>query len=187
MQFLLGAFLVFLFPALSFVFHSSPLLLDETPYKAAASAAAPRSVYRAPHLEPRPLAEDKPNPVPDTKGNQGADSSSRSKENVPVASFYAEQFHGKKMENRRVFNMFDSHIAAHRDLPLGTRIRVTNLRNGKSLVAIVQDRGPYAHPEKRILDLSWAAAMRLDFVRQGLAPIRLQVLSFPESKERRAS
>ncbi len=154
MQFLLGAFLVFLFPVLSLVSHSSPLLLDEIPHKAAAAhAVASLFVYKVPQL----------------------------------ASFYAQQFHGRKMANRRTFNMFDANIAAHRDLPLGTHIRVTNLRNGRSLDATVQDRGPYAHPEKRILDLSWAAARRLDFIKQGLAPIQLEVLSVPAPKVRRAS
>ena len=96
-----------------------------------------------------------------------------------MASFYGLRFHGKKMANRRPFNMFDWRIAAHRDLPLGTRVRVTNLRNGKNLVVTIQDRGPYADMESRVLDLSWAAARRLDFVKQGLAPVKIQVVSLP--------
>lgn len=66
---------------------------------------------------------------------------------------------------------------AHRKLPLGTRIRVTNLLNAKTLDLKVTDRGP-AVPN-RVLDVSMAAAKRLGFLNAGLTPVRIQVLSYP--------
>jgi rare lipoprotein A len=65
--------------------------------------------------------------------------------------------------------------AAHRTLPLGTRVRVTNTRNGRSVVVRINDRGPYARG--RIIDLSEAAARRLDMIEAGVVPIELEVLA----------
>ncbi|HTR54252.1 MAG TPA: septal ring lytic transglycosylase RlpA family protein [Kofleriaceae bacterium] len=71
---------------------------------------------------------------------------------------------------------FDKHAmtAAHRTLPLGTRVRVTNQRNGRSVVVRINDRGPYAHG--RIIDLSEAAARVLGMIEAGVAPVELEVL-----------
>lgn len=65
-------------------------------------------------------------------------------------------------------------VAAHRTLPLGTRVEVTNLRNGLSVVVRIMDRGP--HIANRIIDLSKGAADRLGFTSQGLTPVRVRVL-----------
>jgi rare lipoprotein A (peptidoglycan hydrolase) len=64
--------------------------------------------------------------------------------------------------------------AAHRSLPLGTRVRVTNTHNGKSVVVRINDRGPYSHA--RIIDLSEAAAKLLDMIEAGVVPVVLEVL-----------
>lgn len=71
---------------------------------------------------------------------------------------------------------FDKHAltAAHRTLPLGTMVRVTNQRNGKSVIVRINDRGPYGHG--RIIDLSEAAARQLDMIDAGVAPVTLQVI-----------
>jgi rare lipoprotein A len=72
---------------------------------------------------------------------------------------------------------FDKHkmTAAHRTLPLGTMVRVTNQKNGKSVVVRINDRGPYGHG--RIIDLSEAAARQLDMIDAGLAPVTLEVIA----------
>jgi rare lipoprotein A len=80
------------------------------------------------------------------------------------------------MASGQPFNMNDM-TCAHRKLPLGTRIIVTNLLNSKSLILQVTDRGPVA--PGRMLDVSMAAAKRLGFLGQGLTPVRIQVLSYP--------
>ena len=91
---------------------------------------------------------------------------------VGVASWYGKQFHGRTTASGEGFDMFDL-TAAHRELPLGTYVRVTNLRNGKSVVVRVNDRGPYV--EGRIMDLSYSAARMLSF-RDGVERVRIDVV-----------
>lgn len=64
--------------------------------------------------------------------------------------------------------------AAHRTLPFGTKVRVTNLDNNRSVVVTINDRGPFV--KNRIIDLSYGAARKLGFVKQGLARVRIQLL-----------
>lgn len=92
---------------------------------------------------------------------------------VGVASWYGDLFHGRYTANGEVFDM-DALTAAHTTLPLPSYVRVTNLKNGRSLVLRVNDRGPYAHD--RIIDLSRASARALDFARAGTAKVRVQYL-----------
>ncbi len=93
------------------------------------------------------------------------------------ASWYGGKFHGRKTASGERFNK-NALTAAHRTLPFGTRVRVTNLSNQKSVVVRINDRGPFGRRE-RIIDVSEAAAGRLGMKRAGVARIRLQVLSRP--------
>lgn len=95
---------------------------------------------------------------------------------VGTASWYGEQFDGKETASGEPFDMYDL-TAAHPTLPLGTRVKVTNLRNSKSVVVLVNDRGPVV--EGRIIDLSYAAAQVLGFQDKGLQRVRLDVVQFP--------
>jgi rare lipoprotein A len=95
-----------------------------------------------------------------------------------VASWYGPEFQGLPTASGQPFNM-DGMTCAHRKLPLGTHVRVTNLLNGRKLVLEVTDRGPYVG--KRVLDVSKAAAKRLGFMNAGLTPVRIQVVSYPHS------
>jgi rare lipoprotein A len=92
---------------------------------------------------------------------------------IGTASWYGRQFHGKTTASGEPFNMFNL-TAAHRRLPLGTWVRVTNLRNGASVVVRVNDRGPV--PRSRIIDLSYEAATLLDLRAYGIAKVRLDVV-----------
>ncbi|MGH9359657.1 MAG: septal ring lytic transglycosylase RlpA family protein [Terriglobia bacterium] len=94
-----------------------------------------------------------------------------------VASWYGEEFQGDPTASGEAFNM-NALTAAHRNLPLGTEIKVTNLRNHRSLVLRVNDRGPFI--PGRMLDVSRAAARRLGFAGRGLAPIRIDVVKLPK-------
>ena len=87
--------------------------------------------------------------------------------------WYGEQFHGKKTANGEIFDMY-ALSAAHRTLPLGTQVRVTNLENDRSVELVVNDRGPYV--DDRILDCSFAAAQELGYADQGTARVRIEVL-----------
>ncbi len=88
------------------------------------------------------------------------------------ASWYGPGFQGKKMANGKRFDMRQISVA-HRSLPLGTKVKIVNLRNRKSVIAFVSDRGPYVRG--RSLDLSWGAAKKLDAVHDGVIPVEVQV------------
>jgi rare lipoprotein A len=89
------------------------------------------------------------------------------------ASFYSNSFHGKRTANGEIFNQ-DKFTAACNVLPLGTWIRVTNLRNGKSVVVRTTDR---LHKRmRRLVDLSKSAAKKLDYINSGLTRVRVEVL-----------
>jgi rare lipoprotein A len=91
---------------------------------------------------------------------------------VGMASWYGKQFHGRTTASGEDFDMFEL-TAAHRQLPLGTYVRVTNLRNGKSIVVRVNDRGPFVGG--RIMDLSYGAARMLSF-RDGIERVQLDLI-----------
>jgi rare lipoprotein A len=89
------------------------------------------------------------------------------------ASWYGGKFHGRRTANGERFDMNEM-TAAHRSLPFGTRVRVTNERNGRSVVVRINDRGPFVG--NRIIDLSRGAAAAVGMVRSGVAPVRVDVL-----------
>ena len=91
-----------------------------------------------------------------------------------TASYYSREFQGKKTASGEKFDETEL-TAAHRTLPFGTRVRVTNLHNDRSVVVTVTDRGPSSH--KRVIDVSRRAAEILGFVDAGTARVRLEVLS----------
>jgi rare lipoprotein A len=95
---------------------------------------------------------------------------------VGTASWYGKQFHGKTTASGEDFDMFEF-TAAHRKLPLGTFVKVTNLKNGKWIIVRVNDRGPYVG--NRIMDLSYSAARMLNF-RDGVERIRIDLVQ-PEN------
>lgn len=96
------------------------------------------------------------------------------------ASYYADRFHGRRMANGRRFDR-NSSSAAHRHLPLGTKVRVTNLENGRSAVVEIEDRGPYARG--RIIDLSPRTAERLGMKHRGVAPVAVTLLQEAEVQQ----
>ena len=96
---------------------------------------------------------------------------------VGTASWYGQYFQGKETASGEPFNMYDL-TAAHLTLPLGTRVKVTNLRNGRSVVVRINDRGPVV--EGRIIDLSYGAAKTLDLKARGLQRVRLDIVE-PET------
>ncbi len=92
---------------------------------------------------------------------------------VGFASYYDSRFHGARTASGERYDE-RALTAAHRTLPFGTRVEVTNLGNGRSVVVTITDRGPFARG--RIIDVSRRAARRLDFLRDGTARVRLTVV-----------
>jgi rare lipoprotein A len=91
-----------------------------------------------------------------------------------TASWYGPDFHGKSTSCGEIYDM-NAMTSAHKILPMGTRLRVTNLRNNRSVVVRVNDRGPFV--KSRIIDLSYAAAKELDVVASGTAPVRIESIA----------
>lgn len=94
------------------------------------------------------------------------------KNNV-VASYYADKFDGRKTASGEIFDM-NGYTAAHKDLPFGTKLLVKNLENGKSVVVRVNDRGPFV--AGREIDLSKAAAAKLDMMGNGTANVSIEIV-----------
>lgn len=143
-----------------------------------------------------PPAQTKPVPVrpPATKGPPGEETgvdveteSEREAAGIPadakpissetgLASWYGPPYHNRKASNGETYNMH-AMTAAHRTLPLGSIVRVTNVKTGRSAVVRITDRGPFI--DGRIIDLSLAAAKAVDVVQPGVARVRVDLLKTP--------
>ncbi|MBI1940652.1 MAG: septal ring lytic transglycosylase RlpA family protein [Acidobacteria bacterium] len=98
---------------------------------------------------------------------------------VGVASWYGEECQGNLTASGEVFDL-NGLTAAHWEYPFGTRVKITNLKNNKSVVVRVNDRGPGI--EGRLIDVSMAAAQQLGFLNSGLTDVRVEVVSAPTQK-----
>ncbi len=97
-----------------------------------------------------------------------------------IVSYYAEDFHGKKTSCGETYNMNDL-TCASKELPFNSKLKVTNLSNGRSVVVRVNDRGPFV-PDRE-LDLSKAAAIKLDMIKSGTAHVKIEILQLgPNTK-----
>ena len=90
-----------------------------------------------------------------------------------IASWYGQKFHGRKTASGEVYNMYDL-TAAHKTLPLGTKVKVLNRSNNRTVVVKVNDRGPFVRG--RIIDLSYAAAKKINMVGSGTAPVEIMAV-----------
>ena len=103
-----------------------------------------------------------------------------------LASWYGPGFHGEETASGEIFDQREM-VAAHRTLPLGSVIRVTNLENGRRVTLRVIDRGPYGKNFRTgtVVDVSRGAARRLRFIDDGWTRVRIDVLSSPGRRQRR--
>lgn len=108
---------------------------------------------------------------PDLAKARGVDDAGPGFRQVGLASWYGPGFHGRLTASGDRFDQNDL-TAAHRKLPLGSEVKVTNLENGRSIVVEINDRGPYV--AGRVIDLSKAAARRLGIIEEGLAKVRVE-------------
>ena len=93
-----------------------------------------------------------------------------------LASWYGVPYHGRRTSSGEVYDMYQL-TAAHRDIPLGSWVEVTNLTNGRSLTVRINDRGPFV--EGRVIDLSYAAASLLWITGPGVVPVRVRLSQLP--------
>ena len=99
---------------------------------------------------------------------------------VGHASYYGKKFHGRTTANGERFNM-NAMTAAHKTLPLGTKVRVTRVDTGNSIVVRINDRGPFI--KGRIIDLSKGAARKLGMIQRGVSEVKVEVLSRPKRRK----
>ena len=92
-----------------------------------------------------------------------------------VASWYGEPFHGRQTSSGETYDMYGM-TAAHRTLPLPSYVEVTNLANGRTVVLRVTDRGPFHDPDRRIIDVTYTAAVKLGMVGTGTTAVRVRAL-----------
>ncbi len=143
----------------------------------APSGSAPRPEASIPR--PEPLSRYGNGPVYEVLGKtyKVMESSSGYRQRG-VASWYGTKFHGRLTSSREVYDMY-AMTAAHKTLPLPTWVEVRNLRNNRSIVVRVNDRGPFVH--NRIIDLSYAAALELDMVNDGTSLVEVRAIDFQPS------
>lgn len=127
-----------------------------------------------PKAEPRSRYGNRPYKVLGKPYSVMGDDAARQYSETGMASWYGAKFHGRRTSSLEVYDMY-TFSGAHKTLPLPSYVRVTNLGNGKSLIVRVNDRGPF-HPG-RIIDLSYAAAIKLGVNRTGTAKVHVQSLN----------
>ncbi len=146
---------------------------------AASAGVAPRttSKRRRPPPPPRPVeVAARPATPPaevapaDPPPSAGASASAEE----GMATWYGGRHHGGPTASGERFDK-RAMTAAHRTLPMGTRVRVTHQKNGRSVVVRINDRGPFGN-KRRIIDVSEAAARKLDMIDEGVAPVRVEVV-----------
>ena len=125
---------------------------------------------------PPPAEQAPPSPAPVEPAPEHTGPVLRSE--VGIASWYGAPYHNAREADGQIYNQ-NAMTAAHRTLPMGTVVRVTNLSNRKSVVVTISDRGPFV--PGRILDLSRAAAIKIGVWRTGTARVRIDVLRYPSS------
>ncbi len=103
-----------------------------------------------------------------------ADNHSPAYVKIVKASWYGPGFHGRRTSNGEIFNKWKL-TAAHPDLPFGTKVRVTCVANGKSVMVRINDRGPFIPGRK--IDLSYAAAQKIDMIHDGVATVKIEVVT----------
>jgi rare lipoprotein A len=128
------------------------------------TTAPPRTTPPPATTRTPPPAAAHPQPVPGEYVEEG------------VASWYGEPFNGRRTSNGEIYDMYQF-TAAHRTLPFGAIVRVTNLRNGKQTEVRINDRGPFV--ANRVIDLSLSAARAIEMVGPGTSEVRLEMLSGP--------
>jgi len=168
------------------VIHTALLLLlsscsvNQTTYKRSSSAAETGAQtetskkYSKPTQRPYVIGNKRYYPIPSAEGyrEQGR------------ASWYGKKFHGRKTANGETYDMYGD-TAAHKTLPMGTMLLVTNLENGKEIVVRVNDRGPFV--KNRIIDLTYTAAKKLGMIKNGTAKVEIVAISPKKQPEKTAA
>lgn len=139
-----------------------------------ADLRAPLAAPAAPAARPTPAAELAALPPAAAPAPEPAPEPGVAESLTGLASWYGKDFHGRLTASGEPYDMA-ALTAAHQTLPFGSRVRVTNLANGRSVVVTINDRGPFV--DSRLIDLSHAAAKKLGILQDGVAEVRVDVLA----------
>ncbi len=90
-----------------------------------------------------------------------------------IASYYSDVFQGRKTASGSVYDR-NKLTGAHKTIPFGTKVKITDLKNNKSVIVTITDRGPYS--KKRMVDLSYAAAKEIDLITPGISKVKLEII-----------
>ncbi len=152
-----------------------------------ASQKAPRAT--APPPEPTssavaPAPKPTPAPKPSSKpGEKPKDAAKKGKTEKGLASWYGEPYHGRRTASGEIYDMHEM-TAAHRTLAFGTVVKVTRRDTGADVKVRITDRGPFI--KGRIIDLSYAAAKKIDLDVDGVAPVKVVVIGFEDPPKKKA-
>lgn len=149
-----------------------PVTSDRTKFSESAYGPASRRVTHSRHV-PRGGGQRKLGSPYTINGRRYVPKLDRGYDRTGTASWYGPNFHGRRTANGEIYDQF-SLSAAHPTMPLPSYARVTNVENGHSVIVRVNDRGPYS--KGRVIDLSGAAAKKLDYRRKGLAKVRVRYI-----------
>lgn len=149
------------------------ILPDTTNSLAVDALQATNRLRRLMGNAPALTAITNPNPTPSANKAGVASVQSVKSRRKGIASWYGPGFHGRLTANGERYNQYGL-TAAHKSLPFGTQVRVTNLHNGRSVTVRINDRGPYIHG--RVIDLSQGAADLIGLMSSGVAPVQLEIL-----------
>ena len=160
------------------------------------AGAAPRAVdYEPPPVSPEAIVEAVPSADPVSRiGNKSpyrvfgkqytVMSSAKGYREEGIASWYGMKFQGRLTSNGEVFEVYKA-TAAHKSLPLPSFVRVTNLKNNRSMIVRVNDRGPFV--DDRLIDVSYGVAVRLGFADQGTTRVRIEHIDVPGTDDWRTT
>ena len=153
-----------------------PVLLLATIVAAGCAGRRPAATSVPPVIVPQPAPQPPPAPSIAEPPAEPASSAPGIYVEEGIASWYGVPFHGRRAANGEIFDM-NTLVAAHRTMPFGSILRVTNLNNDRQVEVRVIDRGPFV--KDRVLDVARAAAIALDMIGTGTAPVRIELLSGP--------
>ena len=153
--------------------HRSKVAVSSPPPPITVAKRRPAPIERTPATAPEPSPA-----VPPARGpaNSGASLGRPVSVELGLASWYGPPYHNRQAADGSIFDQ-NALTAAHRELPMGTTVRVTNLATNQSVVARITDRGPFV--EGRTLDLSLAAAKEIGVYRAGVAKVRIEIFAHP--------
>jgi rare lipoprotein A len=143
------------------------------------SACVPSIRFGEQPIHDKYLKAERTDTIPALTNSSDKEYEATGEKSTGICSYYGRGFDGRKTASGEKLDN-DEFTGAHRTLPFGTKVKVTNLKNNKSCIVTITDRGPWKR--KRIIDVTLAAAKELDMIRSGLCEVEVEVLKGPDGE-----